>query len=154
MDGENGGYFPDAASLAEKVASLWPGGGRPYVVCTGGEPLLQLDEVLVAAFHYKGLEIAVETNGTVAEPAGLDWVCVSPKAGTELLLKAGDEIKLVFPQPGAEPEQYEQLDFKNWFLQPMDGPYRERNTQLAVQYCLDHPKWRLSLQTHKMLGIP
>jgi organic radical activating enzyme len=132
---------------------------RPLVVCTGGEPLLQLDAPLVAAFHAAGFEVAVETNGTVDLPAAedaqrIDWVCVSPKAGAPLRLHAGDELKLIFPQPGAEPELYADLPFQRFFLQPMDGPARAENTTLAVQYCLLHPQWRLSLQTHKLLGIP
>lgn len=154
-DGLNGGRYA-ARALAEKAISLWPtgAGGRPYVVCTGGEPLLQLDEPLIEAFHAVGLEVAVETNGTVAAPAGLDWICMSPKAGTELVLRAGDELKLVFPQPGAEPELFEDWDFDHFFLQPMDGPYRAQNTVLALEYCLKHPLWRLGLQTHKVLDIP
>jgi 7-carboxy-7-deazaguanine synthase (Cx14CxxC type) len=122
-------------------------------VCTGGEPLLQLDLAAVAALHRRGFEIAVETNGTQTPPGGLDWVCVSPKAGAPLVLTTGQELKLVFPQEGAEPERYEGLDFRHFFLQPMDGPRRGENTQLALQYCLAHPRWRLSLQTHKLLGI-
>ncbi len=155
-DGVNGGRYPDAVALAAKVASLWPaqGAGAPYVVCTGGEPLLQLDEPLIDAFHARGFEVAVETNGTQAAPAGIDWVCVSPKAGAELVLTRGDELKLVYPQPGAEPPRFEHLDFSCFYLQPMDGPDIERNTQLALQYCLEHPRWRLSLQTHKVLEIP
>jgi 7-carboxy-7-deazaguanine synthase (Cx14CxxC type) len=124
------------------------------VVCTGGEPLLQLDAVLIAALHACDFEIAVETNGTVAAPAGLDWLCVSPKAGTELAQRSGDELKLVYPQTGAEPGDFEALAFRHFFLQPMDGPDRAANTELALHYCLDHPRWRLSLQTHKFLGIP
>ena len=127
---------------------------RPVVVCTGGEPLLQLDEALVDAFHARGFEVAVETNGTQPAPAGLDWVCVSPKAGAPLVLTTGDELKLVYPQDGAPLEVYENLAFRHFFLQPMDGPERERNTALATRYCLEHPRWRLSLQTHKLLGIP
>ena len=154
-DGENGGRYPDADVLASKIASLWPAPeGKPYVVCTGGEPLLQLDAVLVAALHRHGFEVAVETNGTVAAPEGIDWLCVSPKAGTELLLRAGSELKLVFPQPGAEPERFAGLDFEYFFLQPMDGPDAAENTRLALAYCLGHPQWRLSLQTHKILQIP
>ena len=128
--------------------------GRPFVVCTGGEPLLQLDEPLIAALHARGFEIAVETNGTVAAPAGIDWVCVSPKAGAPLVQPTGDELKFVFPQPGAEPERFEQLNFRHFFLQPMDGPAREANARLTLDYCLAHPRWRISLQTHKLLGIP
>jgi len=124
------------------------------VVCTGGEPLLQLDEPLVDALHAHGFEVAVETNGTQRPPRGLDWVCVSPKAGAELVVQRGDELKLVYPQETAPPERFSALEFRHFFLQPMDGPDRERNTQLALRYCLEHPRWRLSLQTHKMLGIP
>jgi 7-carboxy-7-deazaguanine synthase (Cx14CxxC type) len=127
--------------------------GKPYVVCTGGEPLLQLDEELIKAFHERGLEVAVETNGTVAAPAGLDWICMSPKANTELLIQSGHELKLVYPQPGAEPERYEQLDFDHFYLQPMDGLLGQQNTRLTLEYCMAHPKWKLSLQTHKILGI-
>src|SRR5262249_6435677 len=157
-DGPGGGRFDSALALAEKVRRTWPildrDRARPFVVCTGGEPLLQLDEVLIDALHQEGFLIAVETNGTCQAPAGIDWVCVSPKVGTELVLRAGDELKLIFPQPGVHPERFEDLDFRQFFLQPMDGPERERNTQLAIQYCLEHPRWRLSLQTHKLLGIP
>ncbi|MFI5234943.1 MAG: 7-carboxy-7-deazaguanine synthase, partial [Gemmatimonadales bacterium] len=124
------------------------------VVCTGGEPLLQLDAPLIAAFHAAGFRVAVETNGTQPAPAGLDWICVSPKAAAPLTLTRGDELKLVFPQPLAMPERFEQLDFAEFFLQPMDGPDRIANTALALRYCLAHPRWRLSLQTHKLLGIP
>ena len=157
-NGMGGGRFNSAAEVAQAVSSKWPENRtervRPLVVCTGGEPLLQLDEALVAAFHREGFEVAIETNGTRLPPHGVDWVCVSPKAGAELVLRSGDELKLIFPQGGAEPELYEHLDFKHFFLQPMDGPARELNTQLAVRYCLEHPQWRLSLQTHKLLGIP
>ncbi len=156
-DGPGGGKFESAASLAAAVASAWPPGepaARPFVVCTGGEPLLQLDPPLIQALHAEGLEIAVETNGTVPLPAGLDWVCVSPKAGAELAVTAGDELKLVYPQEGAAPERYASLRFREFFLQPMDGPAREANTRAALEYCLAHPRWRLSLQTHKLLGIP
>jgi 7-carboxy-7-deazaguanine synthase len=155
-DGEGGGKFAAAADLAAAVAARWPAGegGRRLVVCTGGEPLLQIDAPLVEALHARGFEVAVETNGTRPAPPGLDWVCVSPKAGTDLVLTSGDELKLVFPQPGAEPERFERLGFRHFFLQPMDGPDRERNTRLALRYCLEHPRWRLSLQTHKLLGIP
>jgi 7-carboxy-7-deazaguanine synthase len=127
---------------------------RRFVVCTGGEPLLQLDADLIAALHGLAFEIAVETNGTIAAPEGLDWICVSPKAGTELKQRTGDELKLVYPQGGAEPELFADLDFRHFFVQPMDGPRREENTRLAVEYCLRHPQWRVSLQTHKLLGIP
>ena len=126
---------------------------RPFVVCTGGEPLLQLDSKLVEAFHRKGFEIAIETNGTYLPPAGVDWICVSPKSGADLVLRSGNELKLVFPQVGAEPERFEKLDFQFFFLQPMDDPQRDRNTERSVSYCLEHPQWRLSLQTHKYLGI-
>lgn len=155
-DGPGGGTFPTAPALARSVAAAWPpqSGGRPLVVCTGGEPLLQLDPALVKALHAAGFEIALETNGTREAPAGLDWICVSPKAGTELRLRAGDELKLVYPQPEAEPERFAGLDFRHFFLQPMDGPAREANTRAALAYCLAHPQWRLSLQTHKLLGIP
>jgi 7-carboxy-7-deazaguanine synthase len=127
---------------------------RRFVVCTGGEPLLQLDAPLIDALHERGFEIAVETNGTVAAPAGIDWLCVSPKAGTELKQHSGDELKLIYPQAGADPAAFEGLAFRHFFLQPMDGPERDANTQAALRYCLDHPQWRLSLQTHKLLGIP
>jgi 7-carboxy-7-deazaguanine synthase (Cx14CxxC type) len=157
-DGPGGGAFDTAEALAGAVRAAWPQamrlGERPLVVCTGGEPLLQLDTAAVEALHRAGCEVAVETNGTRPLPAGLDWVCVSPKAGAPLVLMTGDELKLVFPQPGAEPEHYRGLAFRHFFLQPMDGPDRDRNTKLAVEYCLHHPEWRLSLQTHKMLGIP
>jgi 7-carboxy-7-deazaguanine synthase (Cx14CxxC type) len=156
-NGPNGGKFGDHAALAAAVRSLWPvgaGRGRPLVVCTGGEPLLQLDEKLVAAFHENGFIVAVETNGTCIPPPGIDWICVSPKQGVPLALSEGSEIKLVYPQRGAPPEMFEDLDFEQFYLQPMDGPDRERNTQAAVAYCLQHPQWRLSLQTHKFAGIP
>lgn len=153
-DGEGGGKFTTAVALADWVASRWPGGGRPYVVCTGGEPLLQLDEAAIAALHAKGFEIAVETNGTQPAPAGLDWICVSPKADAPVLLTKGHELKLVFPQPAAPPERFESLDFEHFFLQPMDGLLKNKNTRAAIDYCLAHPQWRLSLQTHKLLGIP
>lgn len=153
-EGPGGGHYARADELADKVASLWPAGGRPLVVCTGGEPLLQLDRALVDELHRRGFEIALETNGTRLPPPGIDWICVSPKVSAEFVLKRGDELKLIFPQPGAEPERYEDLDFRHFFLQPMDGPQLERNTRLAVEYCLAHPRWRLSLQTHKILGIP
>lgn len=155
-DGVNGGRYT-ASELAAKVASLWQPEraiGKPYVVCTGGEPLLQLDKILIEAFHNQGFEVAVETNGTVEAPRGLDWICVSPKAGSELILKNGDELKLVFPQAGAEPELFENLDFTHFYLQPMDGPDQARNIELTLNYCLKNPQWRLSLQTHKLLNIP
>lgn len=155
-DGPGGGSF-ETAALASAVAATWPSprsDGRPLVVCTGGEPLLQLNEDLTAALHAEGFEIAVETNGTVEPPPGVDWLCVSPKAGADLVVASGDELKLVFPQEGAEPERFEALDFRHFFLQPMDGPQVESHTRSAVRYCLEHPRWRLSLQIHKMLGIP
>lgn len=163
-DGPGGGKFGDAASLAAHVAAMWPAGDpsaqpgtsgqRPLVVCTGGEPLLQLDDNLIDALHHQGFEIAVETNGTLPVPDAVDWVCVSPKAGAPLVVTSGHELKLVYPQPGAEPERFEHLAFTHWFLQPMDGPNRVANTEAVVAYCLAHPRWRLSLQTHKVLGIP
>jgi 7-carboxy-7-deazaguanine synthase (Cx14CxxC type) len=158
-DGPGGGKFADATSLAAAIAATWRrgaggAGGRPFVVCTGGEPLLQLDLPLIEALHQAGFEVAVETNGTQAAPAGLDWICVSPKAGADLVQRTGDELKLVFPQEGAEPERYRGLGFRHFFLQPMDCPDQERTTRLAVEYCMAHPEWRLSLQTHKLLGIP
>ena len=155
-DGPGGGRFPTAEALARAVSDAWPSESaeRRFVVCTGGEPLLQLDSRLIAALHQAGFEIAVETNGTLQPPDDLDWLCVSPKAGTELVIRSGDELKLVFPQPGADPAEFESLSFRHFFLQPMDGPDREANTAAALQYCLAHPRWRLSLQTHKLLGIP
>jgi len=157
-DGPGGGRFHSGRALADAIAEKWPGSNsqptRRFVVCTGGEPLLQLNEELVEALHESGFEVAIETNGTCVAPPGIDWICVSPKAGTELVLRKGDELKLVFPQSGADPAKFEDLRFTHFFLQPMDGPHRERNTKLALQHCLDHPRWRLSLQTHKFLSIP
>ncbi len=156
-NGPGGGKFATAEALAEAVLAHWPAGAngtRPFVVCTGGEPLLQLDAALVAAFHARNIEIAIETNGTRLPPAGIDWICVSPKAGADFVLQSGNELKLVYPQPEAPPERFEHLDFEHFFLQPMDGPEVERNTRLAIAYCLKHPRWRLSLQTHKLLNIP
>lgn len=154
-DGQGGGKFVGAEALADAVALTWKGEGeRRFVVCTGGEPALQLDEPLIRALHDRGFEVAIETNGTLTLPAGLDWVCVSPKAGTPLKVCSGNELKLVFPQEGADPTEFEELNFEHFFLQPMDGPDLARNTRLALEYCLAHPKWRLSLQTHKLLGIP
>lgn len=154
-DGTLGGKYADAESLATAVASLWPKCtyAQPYVVCTGGEPLLQLDDALIAALHVHDFEIAVETNGTILPPPGIEWVCVSPKAGAELMVETGQELKLVYPQDGAPPENFADLLFDHYFLQPMDGPDREANTRAAVAYCQAHPQWRLSLQTHKIIGI-
>ncbi|HEY5218663.1 MAG TPA: 7-carboxy-7-deazaguanine synthase [Gemmatimonadaceae bacterium] len=153
--GPDGGKFADAPALAAAIAARWPAvsGGQRYVVCTGGEPLLQLDAPLIDALHARGFEIAVETNGTQPAPSGLDWVCVSPKADAPLVLTRGDELKLVYPQAGGEPERYASLDFAHFSLQPMDGPDITRHTQAALAYCLAHPRWNLSLQTHKTLGI-
>ena len=155
-NGPGGGKFATAEKLAAAVAEQWreDEGGRRYVVCTGGEPLLQIDAPLIDALHGRGFEIAIETNGTLLPPAGIDWICVSPKAGADFVLKRGDELKLVFPQKGAPPERFSGLDFLLFFLQPMDGPERDANTKAAAAYCLAHPKWRLSLQTHKLIGIP
>lgn len=153
--GPEGGKFQSAEELADAVAAHWPapnGDGR-FVVCTGGEPLLQLDDGAISALQARGFEVAVETNGTKPAPNSLDWVCVSPKAGAPLVQLMGNELKLVYPQPAAPPELFATLDFEHFFLQPMDGPDRERNTRLAVEYCLRHPQWRLSLQTHKLLGL-
>ena len=156
VDGDGGGKFETAAALAEAEAGKWPADaqrGQRYVVCTGGEPLLQLDAALIDALHAHGFEVAVETNGTLPAPAGLDWICVSPKAGADLEQTSGDELKLVYPQNGIEPERMEALRFDHFFLQPMDGPVREANVSAAIAYCLAHPLWRLSLQTHKLLGL-
>ena len=154
-DGVGGGRFHDAAALAGALVQTWGDAPeRRFVVFTGGEPLLQLDPDLIRAARAHGFFIAVETNGTIAAPSGIDWICVSPKAGTDLRQAAGQELKLVFPQAGAAPHQFEHLAFEHFFLQPMDGPERGRNTELAVKYCLDHPRWRVSLQTHKLMGIP
>lgn len=156
-DGPGGGRFAAAGDLAARIRGTWHDrarNGRPYVVFTGGEPLLQLDEELVAACRSDGFEIAVETNGTIPAVRGIDWVCVSPKARAELVLLQGDELKLVFPQPAAMPEMFEQLQFRHFLLQPMYGPNLGGNTAAAVAYCLANPNWRLSLQTHKLLGIP
>ncbi len=163
--GSDGGRFATADALADAVLARWPrvehaadggsraAGGRPLVVCTGGEPLLQLDEPAIDALHRRGFEVAVETNGTRPAPASLDWICVSPKADAPLVQRSGHELKLVFPQPLAPPERFESLAFDHFMLQPMDGPDAEENTRLALAYCLAHPRWRLSLQTHKLLGI-
>ncbi len=155
-DGPGGGKFDTANELANHALSFWPEGSasNPYVVCTGGEPLLQIDEEIVVAFHKDGFEIAIETNGTILPPTGIDWICVSPKIGSELILKKGHELKLVYPQQGGDPKQFEKLDFDYFSLQPMDGPNREKNTDKTLSYCRAHPHWRVSLQTHKFLGIP
>jgi 7-carboxy-7-deazaguanine synthase (Cx14CxxC type) len=166
--GPDGGRFTSAEALADAVNRCWEGGiagtdsdrgGPPgrrirkYVVCTGGEPLLQLDEPAIAALHQRGFEVAVESNGTRPAPTSLDWICISPKAGAPLVQKSGSELKLVFPQPNAMPDEFASLDFANFFLQPMDGPDVTRNTELAIDYCLRHPQWRLSIQTHKLVGV-
>lgn len=154
-DGPGGGRFPDAPALVAHLKQLWRGDpASRFVVCTGGEPLLQLDAALVAALHEGGFEIAIETNGTLLPPDGIDWICMSPKADAEVVLTSGDELKLIYPQLRGEPERYADLAFDRFYLQPMDGPDRERNTELAIAYCLAHPQWRLSIQTHKYLGIP
>jgi len=154
-DGPGGGKFAKAEGLARAVFGHWPNGaqGKPYVVCTGGEPLLQLDKALIGALHDEGFEIGIETNGTLLPPPGIDWICVSPKADAGQKLTHGDELKLIYPQAGAEPERYAGQDFRNFFLQPMDNPDRAANTEAATRYCLEHPQWRLSLQTHKLIGI-
>jgi 7-carboxy-7-deazaguanine synthase len=154
--GPDGGKFQTGDELAAAIASRWPAqarGGRPFVVCTGGEPLLQLDREAIDALHARGFEIAIETNGTQVAPQGIDWITVSPKAGAPFVLQKGSEIKLVFPQEGAEPRRFEHCDFAHFFLQPMDGPDRDKNTAAAALYCMANPRWRLSIQTHKILGI-
>jgi 7-carboxy-7-deazaguanine synthase len=154
VDGPGGGRFADAHALAEAVTNAWPTGHEHrLVVCTGGEPLLQLDAAAIAALHQAGFRVAIETNGTLEPPPGIDWVCVSPKGTTELKARQGDELKLVYPQRDAPPERFEGLAFGHFFLQPMDGPARAANTRAAVDYCLAHPKWRLSIQSHKVIGI-
>jgi|ERR1051326_1093346 7-carboxy-7-deazaguanine synthase (Cx14CxxC type) len=155
-NGPGGGKFATADALAGAVASAWPDAekGTPYVVCTGGEPLLQLDTALIHALHDARFEIGIETNGTMLPPEGIDWICVSPKADSDLVVTKGNELKLVFPQRNGAPERYAALDFDCFYLQPMDGVDRTRNTAAAVRYCLDHPQWHLSLQTHKLIGIP
>ena len=153
MNGEGGGRFATPQALVAAASAQWRGDGDRLVVCTGGEPMLQLDSDLIEAFHAAGFKVAVETNGTLAAPEGIDWICVSPKAGTQLVQTTGQELKLVFPQPGAEPELFDHLEFERFWLQPMDGPDRRANTDAAIDYCLRHPKWRLSVQTHKYLGI-
>jgi 7-carboxy-7-deazaguanine synthase len=164
-DGEGGGKFETAEVLARAIDSAWMAdrtrtdspdrkSDRKFVVITGGEPLLQLDPDLLREIKARGFEIAIETNGTIAAPAGIDWICVSPKAGSQLVQTSGQELKLVYPQPQAKPGAFEHLSFQHFFLQPMDGPDRDRNTQLAVSYCLENPRWRVSLQSHKLMGIP
>lgn len=154
VDGLGGGKFENADALADAARAFWPANlGAPYAVCTGGEPLLQLDAPLIDALHARGFEIAVETNGTLAAPAGLEWICVSPKADAALTQRSGHELKLVFPQADVDPARFEVLAFENFYLQPMDGPLRAANTEAAIAYCLAHPRWRLSLQTHKALGL-
>jgi len=154
LDGPGGGRFATAQDLAAAVERAWPGGERDrLVVLTGGEPLLQVDDALVAALHARGFALALETNGTLPAPAGIDWVCVSPKADAPVVQTKGQELKLVYPQPGVDPARFEGLDFERFLLQPMDGPEREANTAAAIAYCLAHPRWRLSVQTHKYLGI-
>ena len=153
-DGSGGGKFADCDALADAIAAEWAGaGGDRMVVLTGGEPLLQVDDALIDALHARGFAIAVETNGTIAPPPGLDWICVSPKAEAPLALTAGDELKLVYPQPRALPERFEALAFDHFLLQPMDGPDLAANTAAAIAYCMAHPRWRLSVQTHKVVGI-
>lgn len=157
-NGQNGGKFKYPEELAKMVLDAWAPdpncAAQPLVVCTGGEPLLQLDANLVQSFHDAGFEVAIETNGTCVPPPGIDWICVSPKPGTKLKIRSGDELKLVYPQNTLSPEKFAELDFRHFFLQPMDGADREANTKTAIDYCLAHPKWRLSLQTHKIVGIP
>lgn len=155
-DGADGGKFDSEVALSDRIERTWQAASpaqKRFVVFTGGEPLLQLDQPLIDAVHARGFEIAVETNGTVVAPHGLDWICVSPKAGTKLVQVTGDELKLVFPQADAKPEEFQSLAFRHFFLQPMDGPYRRENTEKALQYCLGNPLWRLSVQTHKFVGI-
>ncbi len=156
-DGLNGGKFKDAISLAKTVKEQWPekvnGKSIPYVVCTGGEPALQLDELLIEEFHKLGFEVAIETNGTLELPKGIDWICVSPKSGSDLVVKKGNELKLVYPQVGIDPCQFKNYDFEYFYLQPMDNPKKAENTQAVVDYCLSDPQWRLSQQTHKILSI-
>lgn len=157
-DGINGGKYPTASELAEVVDATWQwkaesNGTRPFVVCTGGEPLLQLDELLIRELHLRGFQIAVETNGTIEAPQGIDWICCSPKAGADLLLHRGQEFKLVFPQENLDPADFVHLEFDQFYIQPMDGPELEQNTKLAIEYCEKHPRWNLSIQTHKILGL-
>lgn len=154
IDGEGGGRFPTPSELADAIEAMWAGqGGKRYAVLTGGEPFLQVDDALISALRVRGFEVAAETNGTIAAPAPIDWLTVSPKGSTKLEQITGDELKLVFPQDGLDPSTFERLAFHHYLLQPMDGPDLEANTQAAVAYCLQHPQWRLSLQTHKFMGI-
>jgi 7-carboxy-7-deazaguanine synthase (Cx14CxxC type) len=156
-NGSNGGQYETPAEIAEIAANLWPqhvNDHDRYIVCTGGEPLLQLNTALIEALHRYQFEIAIETNGTLPVPEGIDWICVSPKANTELVAVAGDELKLVYPQKGLDPESMRDLEFDHFSLQPMDGPELDTNTALAASYCLQHPQWHLSLQTHKFIGLP
>ncbi|MGE5270866.1 MAG: 7-carboxy-7-deazaguanine synthase [Thiohalocapsa sp.] len=154
IDGDGGGRYPDAAVLADRVAAEWPQAGEArFVVCTGGEPLLQLDRPLIAALQARHFTIAIETNGTLAVPPGIDWVCVSPKAGAPLVVTTGDELKIVVPQPGLDPLCFAKLDFRRFSVQPMDGPERAQHTEWAIRFCRAHPRWQLSLQTHKLIGI-
>lgn len=152
-DGDGGGKFETADELADAARALWPGGDGAYVVCTGGEPTLQLDAPLIHALHARGFEIAIESNGTIAVPEGVNWICISPKANAPLVQTRGHELKLVYPQAGGAPERYADLAFDNFFLQPLDSPARAENTRAAIDYCMQHPQWRLSLQTHKLLGL-
>lgn len=154
-DGERGGKY-DANELAIQILDLWPSGSGvdPYIVCTGGEPLLQLDDALISILHTKNIEIAIETNGTQAVPEGIDWVCMSPKAYTKILVLKGDEIKVVFPQEGIDPEDFRDWDYDHYFIQPMDGPTLASNITACIKYCSEHPQWKLSVQTHKLLNIP
>ena len=155
-DGQNGGVFATADALANRIIEFWP---KKYlhipvfVVCTGGEPLLQLDSSLIHALHQRQVIIAVETNGTIEPPPGIDWLCVSPKANTQIVVRKGQELKLVFPQQGIDPQSFENWSFEHFYLQPMDSPKKEENTKAALAYCLEHPQWRISLQTHKILNI-
>jgi 7-carboxy-7-deazaguanine synthase len=154
MDGPGGGRFNSAEALADAVSGAWRGDGPRLVVCTGGEPLLQFDETLIDALHARGFKVAVETNGTLPAPSGIDWLCVSPKAGAPLVQRSGTELKLVFPQEGLDPSEVAELPFDHFFLQPMDGPQQAEAMAAAIAYCLMHPQWRLSVQTHKLIGIP